>query len=278
MTIPQFKEASMGVLLTTEASKRFELRRFPPSKPLAPFVKHYWLVSWDLRGQADFDQDVIPNPCVNLVVEQSRAAVYGVASRKYTKHLSGLGQAFGIKFHPGGFYPFLRRPMSQLTDSSISLPDVFGDNGDELRQAFQAFAEPELLIKQAEKLLAKRMPEPDPAVDYINEIIDCIRTNRSMTNVEELVRLFGSHTRKLQRLFSQYVGVSPKWVIQLYRLQNAAESLDKGTYEDLAKLSVELGFYDQSHFIRAFKSMIGVTPETYKSFSSPVDSVPSVEV
>ncbi|MOA57975.1 DNA-binding transcriptional activator FeaR [compost metagenome] len=71
--------------------------------------------------------------------------------------------------------------------------------------------------------------------------------------------------RKLQRLFSQYVGVSPKWVLKLYRLQNAAEAMETGSERDWIKLSQDLGYYDQSHFIRDFKAMIGRTPDEYAS-------------
>lgn len=257
--------ASMGILQSSSAEQRFQLHRYPPSAPLAPFVKHYWLVSWDLREVGEYHQDVIPNPCVNLVVEQSGAAVYGVASRKYTKHLTGAGKAFGVKFKPGGFYPYAKKPISLLTDSSMGLLDAFQEGNDELGRVLNSSGEPDQLILCAEQLLLRRLPDADPAVDYVNTIIDYIQTNRNITKVEQLCDDFQVHIRKLQRLFDKYVGVSPKWVIQLYRLQNAAERLDRGGSEDWTKLSLELGYFDQSHFIKAFKSMIGVTPEMYNA-------------
>ncbi|MDF2725313.1 MAG: AraC family transcriptional regulator, partial [Paenibacillus sp.] len=61
----------------------------------------------------------------------------------------------------------------------------------------------------------------------------------------------------------RYVGVSPKWVIQRYRLHEAAEQMERGEVADWAKLSLELGYYDQAHLIKAFKAIVGKSPEQY---------------
>ena len=61
---------SMGLLQLDEGNKRYELTRHAPAEALSPFVKHYWMVSWDLTGLESYPQHVVPNPCVNLVVER----------------------------------------------------------------------------------------------------------------------------------------------------------------------------------------------------------------
>jgi len=69
--------------------------------------------------------------------------------------------------------------------------------------------------------------------------------------------------RQLQRLFREYVGVTPKWVIQRYRLIEAAERLATGVTEDFAGLALDLGYADQAHFIRDFKKLVGRPPAGY---------------
>jgi len=64
-------------------------------------------------------------------------------------------------------------------------------------------------------------------------------------------------------LFDDYVGVSPKWVIQRYRLHEAAERIARGGVEDFADLALELGYADQAHFIRDFKKLVGRSPAEY---------------
>lgn len=252
---------SMGVLQLHEGQKRFQLTRYAPSDRLAPFVKHYWCISWDL--QESYYQDVIPNPCVNIVIEMERSGIYGVASSKYTKHLQGKGRVFGVKFKPGGFYPFIQQPIVSLTDQSRTVSSVFHQDADHITEALLANQPASILIERTEALLKHKLPEYDANIDTINQMILYVQHNKELTKVEQLCEAFAINIRKLQRLFNQYVGIGPKWVIQFYRLQNAAETLDNTRSHDWIKLSLELGYYDQSHFIKDFKSIIGQTPDQY---------------
>jgi transcriptional regulator GlxA family with amidase domain len=70
-------------------------------------------------------------------------------------------------------------------------------------------------------------------------------------------------TRSLQRLFAAYVGVSPKAVLARYRLQDAAALIDAGEVDDLAALAADLGWFDQAHFSRDFRAVVGMTPSAY---------------
>lgn len=67
-------------------------------------------------------------------------------------------------------------------------------------------------------------------------------------------------TRTLQRLFKRYIGVSPKWVIDRYRMIDAVEALNRGDSPDLADLAYRLGYFDQAHFTRAFSALVGRPP------------------
>lgn len=70
--------------------------------------------------------------------------------------------------------------------------------------------------------------------------------------------------RGLQRLFCEYVGVSPKWVIQRYRLQDAAVLLASGSSGQLAALAAELGYFDQAHLAQDFRRLFGISPSQYR--------------
>ena len=81
--------------------------------------------------------------------------------------------------------------------------------------------------------------------------------------VEQVAALGGVSTRSLQRLFAGYVGVSPKAVLARYRLQDAAATIDAGEGDDLAALAADLGWFDQAHFSRNFRAVVGVPPSVY---------------
>lgn len=104
----------------------------------------------------------------------------------------------------------------------------------------------------------------------VNEIIDIVIADREMTKVDELVSRVHMSKRSLQRLFSQYVGISPKWVIQRYRLQEAVDQIIGKGIGNYTEMAQRLGYFDQAHFIKDFKMIVGVSPTEYARMASPM--------
>jgi len=84
-----------------------------------------------------------------------------------------------------------------------------------------------------------------------------------LETVDQIEPEFHAGSRQLQRIFSEYVGIGPKWVIQRYRLLDAADRVASGKVVDWASLALDLGFADQAHFIRDFKKLVGCAPAAY---------------
>jgi transcriptional regulator GlxA family with amidase domain len=100
-------------------------------------------------------------------------------------------------------------------------------------------------------------------VAQVVEVVQRALERPTLTRVEELAELAAIPPRTLQRLFRRYVGVGPKWVIRCFRLHEAATRLSEGTCPEGAALAAELGYFDQAHFIRDFKALIGSAPSEY---------------
>jgi transcriptional regulator GlxA family with amidase domain len=93
--------------------------------------------------------------------------------------------------------------------------------------------------------------------------VDRIVADASLRRVDELALASGMTVRALQRLFAEYVGVSPKWVMRRARLHDAAARADSGEPVDWAGLAAALGYADQAHLTRDFTATIGVPPTRY---------------
>lgn len=258
-----FPTPALGVLHTKDGAQRFRLTRIQPSAELEPFVKHYWIVAWDLADGEEYDQLVVPNPCVNLVVERGKTACFAPGVTTFSYRLKGAGCVFGVKFHPGGFYPFIRTSISTYRGIPIPVTDVLGLSGGELEEAVLSRKDEQTMVEEMERQLLCRLPEPDPQVQFLREAVEHIAKHRGLTKVDMLCDYLDMNKRTVQRLFDQYIGVSPKWVIRLYRIQDAAERLDRGTYGELVRLAMDLGYHDQAHFSKDFKNVTGQTPEEY---------------
>ncbi|MFC4098496.1 DUF6597 domain-containing transcriptional factor [Paenibacillus xanthanilyticus] len=254
---------TLGVIHHKQSQQKFSLTRHAPSEDIGFFVKHYWIIRWNLGDSPPHEQSVIPNPCVNLALERGQSGIFAPSTSKTSHLIQGQGSVFGIKFKPGGFYPFLGLPISRMRGEPLNVEQVLGADAAALEADILPLSDDTEMARRVERLLRPNLPARDDTVAFINDIIDGIAADRELTRVEQVSERAGVSVRKLQRLFDQYVGVGPKWVIQLYRLQNAAEILDHEPHQDWALLAQELGYYDQSHFIRDFKSILGVTPEEY---------------
>ena len=263
------EEAPRGVLQLRSGSRRFDVARARPDPALAELVEPYWTVSWDLRGRDPHVQHTLPHPSVHLVAERDRSGIMGVLTGRFTRELEGEGRAFGIKFRPAGFHPFLGGPVSALTDRRVAVAEVFGPEGDRLVARLLAAEDQAQLVAAAEAFLLARLPGPDPNVACVNRVVDQIMSDREITLVKDVTDRTGIGTRRLQRLFAAYTGVAPKWVIRRARLHEAVERLDQGGDVDLGFLARDLGYFDQAHFARDFRSAVGRPPTAYARTAGP---------
>src|SRR5258708_40357694 len=87
-----------GILNLKAGEKKFQLSRHLPAQDLSFFVEHYWIVSWDLRGQEPYVQETLPSPCVHLVFDQDQCRVYGLQTAKFARRTDTKSRLFGIKF------------------------------------------------------------------------------------------------------------------------------------------------------------------------------------
>ena len=258
------RDTPRGIIDRRSGERRFRLARYRPAADLEDLVEHYWSVRWDLRGQQPFRQETLPHPSVCIAVEPGRAEVVGVVTGRFARVLEGQGRVFGIKFRPGGFYPLLRgTPVATLTDRVVPVRELLGGAGAAYGEAVARRNDDPRSVALADEWLRSCGAEPDENCRRVRQIVETIAEDRDVTRVDHVARTCGLAKRALQRLFHRYVGVPPKWVIQRYRLHEALARIDRGESLDWAELALSLGYCDQPHFVKDFKSLIGRTPDEY---------------
>jgi AraC-like DNA-binding protein len=264
-----------GVLHGGAAATRFTLHRYPPPADLALFVDFCWVIRWDLRGRPPHEQQILPHPNVNLAFEASGPSVYGVDRKIFTRRLSAAGKALGVRFRPGGFRPFHSRPIFSLNDRVVPAARLFGPAADEACTAVMAAGADDQMIVAAAGLLRALGAAEDPVAEQAAGLVKRITEDPGLQRVAQLAETSGLSERKLQRLFSDYVGVSPKWVMRRARLHEAALRVDADgpASVDWAALAADLGYADQAHLSRDFTATLGVPPSRYVTGATlPVDA------
>ena len=235
-----------GILAPDRAAAHFKLTRVAPSPDLAHLVERHWMVEWDL--DEPFTQEIVTHPSVNVAFEGA-GTIHGVVTQRFRRELVGAGRVIATKFRPGGFHPFHPVPAHTLTNAVIPLSDVF-----------DAFA-PTSFAEIEDGLRAHGWTD-DPRLEEVAAVYALMLQDPSITRVDQLCRALGYSRRTLQRLFREYVGVTPKWVLDRIRLHEAAERMAGGD-SDWPAMALELGFFDQAHFIKAFKAVVGRSPADY---------------
>jgi AraC-like DNA-binding protein len=266
-----------GILNVPASSGVSGHARYWPSEALAPFVEHHWRVRWNVEEAQRVE--TLPHPSVHMVIENGCGEIAGVTTERFSRLLEGRGGVIGTKFRPGGFRAFVDRRVSAFTNRRTPSADVFGTEaltlaarvhecGDDDRQAVDAI----------ESFLRALNPKPRQEAELCATTVASIASDRTITRVDQIADASSISVRRLQRLYDEYVGATPKWVIQRYRLIEAAERIAAGELDDWATLALDLGFSDQAHFIRGFKKLVGRTPADYaRSLSVAVKRVPDAK-
>jgi AraC-like DNA-binding protein len=107
---------------------------------------------------------------------------------------------------------------------------------------------------------ARDAREPSEATRAAERII----ADHSILSVAAAAAAAGMDVRRLQRIFRREVGISPKEVIRRFRLQEAAERLLRSPGLSSSELALEMGYFDQAHFIRDFRAVAGAPPDLYR--------------
>ena len=189
----------------------------------------------------------------------------GVREGAFSRILHGKGFVFAAKFRPASFHGFYGKALTTLTNKSVNPADVFGTDFPELEaKLLSASSSAEMLIC-VENFLRRRLPADDDNVKFFNHLLPQIASDPMITRVAHLLPFGGGAVRRLQKLFREYVGVSPKWVIARYRIHEALERVHEDDVKGWASLALDLGYADQAHFIRDFKGLVGTTPLLYQT-------------
>lgn len=254
-----------GIIRNKSNDQKFTLHREQPPDELNYLIDHFWSVQWDLPEGEKITQYVLSHPNIHISLEGNKAELHGVVTRRFERTLQNSGYVFAVKFKPASFACLTEKNIADFTDKITPLSGA-------IKQEFcDIFCNPIDPSQESAKIsellffLTKIKNKPDPLVETLNSVIKKIEQDSSINGVGELEKLMGMKTRSIQRLFNKFIGVSPKWVISRYRLHEAMSLIESANDETIfSEIAYKLGYFDQAHFIKDFKRLVGQTPGEYR--------------
>ncbi len=269
---------SRGILDPRLLAQRITLTRYPVGEQLAGLLDRYWAVEWDLPPGATHTQPVLTHPCGNLSVGHGEpdgagapgpieARLHGVYRGLSRRTLAGRGWTVAAMTTPGGLGALTTRPASTYTDKSVPLGLLATLDEAALVADLQERPDQPGRVEAFARAIESAVRAVDPdrlrTAREVAEVTKLAETDRPLRRAGDLARAAAVSVRTLQRLFADYVGVSPTWVLRRYRLIDVAEQVRGGQRVSWADVAAGLGYADQAHLTRDFRAATGRTPSEY---------------
>ena len=172
-------------------------------------------------------------------------------------------QYVGVSFKPGGAYPFLGLPLSELENQVVSLDAIWGTFAAELRERLYAAPTIQARFALLEQFLLARLRETHQGLKAVQCAVAEIARHHGTLSIRELSESMGMSQKHLIVQFKQMVGCTPKELGRLYRFADILATIDLTRLVDWTLVAHQFYFHDQSHFIRDFREFTGHTPTDY---------------
>lgn len=246
-----------------------------PSPALCPYIQSYWYFRCDTPLPMYHEEYMHPRGGFGIVFNFGSSVqldgqdildplfLDGTTTRSRKMGFLGRVELMGIRFHEGGAYRVLGVPLAELRDQTWLL-DVL-DRSSLLRlyaQLQEAISLP-VRLQLLETWLMERLALGKAGNRVVPASLKLLRASGGQMSMAQLAQECAISQRQLERLYQCQVGMSPKQYTQLLRVDKAREALKGMSQSSTTRLSMELGFYDQPHFIREFSAVVGMTPYAY---------------
>jgi AraC-like DNA-binding protein len=257
-----------------------------PDSRLKQYVKCYY--SYESDSAVAFEDTVFPSGSMEIIFNLGPGhwQIAGGESYQTTPPVELWGQIIsplpirsvgknvmlGIRFLPHGAAFFLNEKAQGFTNQVVDYRDVAGKHVTLLHQRLlEAKTQPEritLIETYLFNTLHGRKKRADKSA-IVNDVMRELHRRDFFENIETIASRYGISSRYLQKLFLQYTGLTPKLYSKIHRFQHSLRLVTKKE-APLTSIAYDCGYFDQSHFIREFKSFTGLTPGGYSLETSPI--------
>jgi AraC-like DNA-binding protein len=249
-------------------------RELTPPAVLAPFVD----CIWTLRSQAPLDAPVrnrvLPDGCVDIIFDfgqhsarattepRLRSYLVGAMTRAVTVDQAGRVDMLAVRFRPGGASAFLRVPLGEVTDHAVDV-DALGERWGAPASRIHAADCAEERMALLEQELLHRLRNAEDVDGTAAHGWSRLEQTAGGLSVRQMAGEMGLGERRLQRLFHDHVGLSPKEAARVARFRTAIAHMLRTPNRPLGRIALDAGYYDQPHFNREFARMAGVAPAAW---------------
>lgn len=186
----------------------------------------------------------------------------------------GQSKMIVVQFRTIGVSMLLREALHHFANEYIPLDTVFCPrNAEETWLQLQEASSINVKFALTENFLYRKLLSVQMPHQALLESIDTFLQKPSNAPIEAVCNEYDISRKHLNFLFKEYVGVSPKLLSSLYRLQHILRTISAAKPDKLTEFAYNLEYFDQAHFNNDFKRFTGITPNEYVKL---VEKMPSL--
>lgn len=261
-------------------------REIKPNALLKQYVKCFYI--YESSSDNPFEDTVFPSGCMEIIFNLGSGAwqiasgdnfvtnpsveLWGQITRPMFIKSVGKNTMLGIRFFPHAASCFIRENIEVLNNQVNDFRDVCDGSVSDLHVKILESSSWSKRITMLEEFLFDKLARCDKKTEkiaVITNVMEEISQDDFFDNIENVASRYGITSRYLQKLFLQYTGLTPKLYSKINRFQNSLKLVAKKD-TSLTSIAYDCGYFDQSHFIREFKTFTGLTPSAYTSHYSPI--------
>jgi AraC-like DNA-binding protein len=254
-------------------------REFIPGNLLQPYVKCFYLYESDTH--AVFEDKAFATGCIEIMFNLGTSRwqtvtkdkctttplieLWGQVIEPLTFRSLGKNIMFGIRFFPHAAAVFLQQDVSLFNNQVTDYTHVADHSVQTLHARLLETITIHEKIELTEAFLLHKLSLVENKLNKItlvNKVIKELQQPDFFDNINNVAARYGITSRYLQKLFLQHTGLTPKLYSKINRFQNSLLLVAQKNIP-LTTIAYECGYFDQSHFIREFKSFTGVIPSAF---------------
>ncbi|MET0287119.1 MAG: helix-turn-helix transcriptional regulator [Polyangiales bacterium] len=246
-------------------------RRIP--RELAPYVTSALVYREDL-GEREVLERVVPDGAVQLAFnfgvaptagqgEGARSEAIGARTEPALVRLRGRMDGITVTLRPGAVAVLLGVPASELRASTVPLDLLWRGEASRWLQQLRELPDDMTRLLWLQRALLQRARDAAPEVACATHAARLMMEARGKLSVRALAASLGIGERRLQQLFQQHVGLSPRAYGRVARMHGLLRDLRVAEVPSWARIAQDAGFYDQAHLANEFRALCGLSPSAF---------------
>lgn len=243
-----------------------------PCAALKPYIRCFWGTARPVSGPeppSERKSLVIPDGCVDIIfradLDRGQTEAYfcgldenGWESGRAAVH-EGLTATFAVRFYLWSAAAFAEDTLINSSNTAFPAERLFPGFVREMREYLSRGLTLRQNAEHAERLLLTRLiRQPD---ENLMNALELTISRQGRVSCAELSLHTGCTVRRLQRLFNENIGASPKSVMSVIRYQLMWQEMLRDPHFSVLDAVEKYGYFDQPHLLHDFKRRHLMTPQ-----------------